>query len=57
MIRYYLKTIEKFIDKLKIQSFDGWTEAEINSYLTACESIKQEVKKVQNTATLDSMEE
>lgn len=46
MIRYYLKTIENFIDKLEVQSFDGWTEGEINGYLTACKSIKEEVNRV-----------
>jgi hypothetical protein len=57
MIRYYLKTIENFIDKLEVQSFDGWTEGEINGYLTACKSIKEEVNRVQNSEISDSMED
>jgi hypothetical protein len=57
MIQVYLKTIENFIDKLKVQSFDGWVEAEIKGYLTACETIKEKVNEVQNSSTLDSMED
>jgi hypothetical protein len=57
MTRYYLEEIERYIDKLKSESFEGWTEDEIKGYLTACESIKQKVKKVQTSARLDSMEE
>lgn len=54
---YYLEEIERYIEKLKSESFEGWCEDEIKGYLTACESIKQKVKKVQNEARLDSMEE
>jgi hypothetical protein len=46
-----------YIDKLKSESFEGWTEDETKGYLTACESIKQKVKKIQNSTRLDSMEE
>ena len=57
MTHYYLEEIETYIDKLKSESFEGWTEDAINGYLTACESIKQKVKKIQNSARLDSMDE
>ena len=57
MTHYYLEEIERYIDKLKSESFEGWTEDEIKGYLTACESIKQKVKKIQTSARLDSMEE
>jgi len=57
MTHYYLEEIERYINKLKSESFEGWTKDEIKGYLTACESIKQKVKKIQNSARLDSMEE
>ena len=57
MIHYYLEEIEHYIDKLKSESFEGWTEDEIKGYLTACESIKQKIKRVQTSEILDSMEE
>ena len=55
MTQYYLDEIDS--DKLKSESFEGWTEDEIKGYLTACESIKQKVKKIQTSARLDSMDE
>jgi hypothetical protein len=57
MINYYLEEIERYIDKLKSESFEGWTDDEIKGYLTACESIKQKVKKIQTSARLDAMDE
>jgi hypothetical protein len=57
MTKYYLDEIDRYIDKLKSESFEGWTEDEIKGYLTACESIKQKVKKIQTSARLDAMDE
>ena len=57
MTRYYLEDVERYIDKLESESFEGWTEDAIKGYLTACESIKQNVKNIQTSAILDSMEE
>ena len=54
---YYLEEIEDYINKLTSESFEGWTEDEIKGYLTACESIKQKVSKVMNTARLDAMDD
>lgn len=56
MTYYYLEKIERYIDELKFESFDGWTEGEIKGYLTACESIKQKVKNVLNEAHSDAMD-
>ena len=54
---YYLEKVERYIDQLRLQSFDGWTKDEIKGYLTTCESIKQKVKSTLNEAHLDAMDE
>jgi hypothetical protein len=38
-----------YIDKLKNESFEGWSEDAIKGYLTACESIKSKVLKLIKT--------
>jgi len=54
---YYLEKVERYIDELKSESFEGWTEGEIRGYLTACESIKQKVKSILNESHSDAMDE
>lgn len=56
MTYYYLEKIERYIDELKFESFEGWTDDEIKGYLTACESIKQKVKSTLNEAHSDAMD-
>ncbi len=57
MVLDYLDGIERYIDELKIESFEGWTEEAVKGYLTACESIKQKVKEVKRSSILDSMDD
>lgn len=57
MTHHYLDEIERYINTLKSESFEGWAEDEIRGYLTACESIKQKVNKIQTSARLDAMNE
>jgi hypothetical protein len=49
MIKNYFDELQKYIDKLKSESFDGWTEDEIKGYLTACESIKMKIENIRNS--------
>jgi hypothetical protein len=36
----------KYIELLESESFAGWTCEEINGYLTACKSIKEKAKEI-----------
>ena len=52
-----LNEIVKKITELENESFEGWTQEEINGYLTACITIKKIVEQEIRTEKLDKMDE
>lgn len=52
-----LNKIVKKITELENESFEGWTQEEINGYLTACITIKKIVEQEIRTEKLDKMDE
>lgn len=47
-----MEELIEYIELLESQSFDGWTPDEENSYLTACDSIKDKTKQQINNLSL-----
>ena len=41
-----LEALNEFINKLMNKSFVGWSEEEINAYLTACITISEKIKEL-----------
>ena len=44
------------IEELENESFEGWTQEEINGYLTACATIKNVVEQMKKEITIDNKE-
>ena len=40
-----MNEVIEYIKKLMNDSFEGWSEEEVNAYLTACISIKEKIEK------------
>lgn len=45
-----MEEVLKYIYLLESESFVGWTQEEINGYLTACGSIKKKIEEILENA-------
>lgn len=46
--------ILNYIEQLENESFTGWTNEQINAYLTALISVKEKIKQIQHTCKYTS---